>query len=430
MDFTMNNQQTQQNLNAEVTASVKALKLAILLAQRAVAADANRVMLMLYLSIGQFVSQKSRNGIWGTGTIDSISEQLQHEMPGLRGFSARNIRNMRFFFEQWRTFLIWQPLAAKLESDNKEVSSLIWQPPAAKFETSCSANSSGISSAKASKSLTNSSILVAWSIRSSNTIELNPEEFFGISFSHHLEILSKTEALEERLFYIRETIANHWNKLTLRTQLAADIYHHTRKMPSNFQKAIPETRLAMKAVGMFRDVYLLDFINTEELDITDPEDIDEPVIEHAIVAHIRQFIMTFGRDFSFISNQYRLDVAGHELFIDLLFFNRELNCLVAVELKKGEFKPAYLGQLNLYLQALDDQARKPHENPSIGIILCRSADKSFVEYAVRDFQKPMGVATYRTSEEMPESLRKALPDIEELKRQLNNTEDDEMTSED
>ena len=198
MDFKMNNQQTQQNLNEEVAASVKTLKLAILLAQRTVAADANRVMLMLYLSIGQFVSQKSRNGIWGTGTIDSISEQLQREMPGLRGFSARNIRNMRFFFEQWRTFLIWQPLAAKLESDNKEVSSLIWQPPAAKFETSCSANSSGISSAKASKSLTNSSILVAWSIRSSNTIELNPEEFFGISFSHHLEILSKTEALEER----------------------------------------------------------------------------------------------------------------------------------------------------------------------------------------------------------------------------------------
>ena len=197
-DFEMNHQQTQRGLNEEVVVSVKALKLAILLAQRAVAADANRVMLMLYLSIGQFVSQKSRNGIWGTGTIDSISEQLQHEMPGLRGFSARNIRNMRFFFEQWRTFLIWQPLAAKLESDNKEVSSLIWQPLASKFETYCSANSSDIPSAKASEFLTNPSILVAWSIRSSNTLELNPEEFFGISFSHHLEILSKTEALEER----------------------------------------------------------------------------------------------------------------------------------------------------------------------------------------------------------------------------------------
>ena len=217
---------------------------------------------------------------------------------------------------------------------------------------------------------------------------------------------------------------NRWDKQTLRSQLKADIFHHTGIMPSNFQKTIPEHRRALKVLGMFRDEYLLDFINTEELDITNPEDIDEPVIEHAIVAHIRQFIMTFGRDFSFISNQYRLDVAGHELFIDLLFFNRELNCLVAVELKKGEFKPAYLGQLNLYLQVLDDQVRKPHENPSIGIILCRTADKAFVEYAVRDFQKPMGVATYRTADEMPEQMRKALPDIEELKRQLAEVNDE------
>ena len=242
--------------------------------------------------------------------------------------------------------------------------------------------------------------------------------FFDISFSHHMEILHKTRTLEERLFYIREAVANRWGKETLRSKLKEDVYHHAGAMPSNFGTAITTAQLAMKALGMFRDEYLLDFINTEELDLTNPEDIDEPLIEHAIVTHIRQFIMTFGHDFTFISNQYRLDVAGHELFIDLLFFNRELNCLVAVELKKGVFKPAYLGQLNLYLQALDDQIRKPHENPSVGIILCRSADRSFVEYAVRDFQKPMGVATYRTSDEMPEKLRKALPDIEALRHQL------------
>lgn len=206
--------------------------------------------------------------------------------------------------------------------------------------------------------------------------------------------------------------------------LKADLFHHQGALPNNFEKAMPDKKSALKALEMFKDEYLLVFINIGELDITDPADIDEPVIEHAILSHIRQFIMTFGRDFSFISNQYRLDVAGHELFIDLLFFNRELNCLVAVELKKGEFKPSYLGQLNLYLQALDDQVRKTHENHSIGIILCRSADKSFVEYAIRDFQKPMGVATYRTGDEMPEQLRKALPDIEELRRQLADAPDD------
>ncbi|MBR4901819.1 MAG: DUF1016 family protein [Victivallales bacterium] len=238
-----------------------------------------------------------------------------------------------------------------------------------------------------------------------------------------MEIIVKAKELDECLFYIHEAVINHWNKDVLRSQLKADIYHHSGKMPSNFSSAITETKLAMKALGMFRDEYLLDFINTEELDVTNPEDIDEPVIEHAIVAHIRQFILTFGRDFSFISNQYRLEVMGEEQFIDLLFFNRELNCLVAVELKKGHFKSSYLGQLNLYLQALDDQVRKPHENPPIGIILCKSANRAFVEYAVRDYKNPMEVATYRTADEMPEQLRKALPDIEELKRQLSNTGD-------
>ena len=115
-------------------------------------------------------------------------------------------------------------------------------------------------------------------------------------------------------------------------------------------------------------------------------------------------------------------LTGCEHFIDLLFFNRELNALVAVELKKGAFKPIYLGQLNLYLQILDDTVRKPHENASIGIILCQSADRPYVEYAVRDYSKPLGVATYRTAEEMPDRLRKALPSIEEFEKRLGGGE--------
>ena len=126
--------------------------------------------------------------------------------------------------------------------------------------------------------------------------------------------------------------------------------------------------------------------------------------------------MTFGKDFSFIGNQYHLEVYGVEFFPDLLFFNRELNSLVVVELKLGEFKPAYLAQLTTYLQILDDHVRKPHENPSIGIVLCKSANKDFVEYVIQKYTSPMGVATYKTAADMPEDLRKALPDIEDLKK--------------
>ena len=130
--------------------------------------------------------------------------------------------------------------------------------------------------------------------------------------------------------------------------------------------------------------------------------------------------MTFGNDFAFIGNQYHLEVYGVDHFPDLLFFNRELNALVVVELKTGDFKPGYLGQLMSYLQILDDKVRKQHENPSIGIVLCKSANKDYVEYVIQKYDSPMGVATYSTSADMPDNLRKALPDIDDLKKILSN----------
>lgn len=169
---------------------------------------------------------------------------------------------------------------------------------------------------------------------------------------------------------------------------------------------------------MFKDEYLLDFINVEELAERDKEDIDERVVEQAIIHNIKKFILSFGRDFAFVGNQYRLEVFGVEHFPDLIFFNRELNALVVIELKRGAFKSSYLGQLCTYLRLVDDQMRKPHENPSIGIVLCKSADKKYVEYVIQDYDKPLGVATYKTSDDMPEKLKRTLPDIEELKKIL------------
>lgn len=149
-------------------------------------------------------------------------------------------------------------------------------------------------------------------------------------------------------------------------------------------------------------------------------DVDERVIEQQIVQNIKNFIMTFGHDFAFIGNQYHLEVYGIEHFPDLLFFNRELNAMVVVELKTGEFKPSYLGQLMSYLSILDAKVKKSHENPTIGIVLCKSAKREYVEFVIRDYNKPMGVATYSTSADVPENLRKALPDIDDLKKSWND----------
>ena len=369
--------------------AVSVIKEAILHSQYRAAKMVTGEELSLNFGIGAYVSNRSRQEKWGTSIIESISEQLRRELPGLRGFSARSIRNMRTFYEYWKQYLIWQPSAAKLQlsinQDNIEINCFSlqkWSPVAAK---------------------------------------INRDEFLGISFSHHLEILQKTKDIQEVLFYIHQTVLHKWDKYDLRNRLKEGLYQKQGAAANNFLQTMPVND-ARKAVGMFKDEYLLDYINIEEMEVDKPEDIDERVIEKAIVRNIKQFIMTFGRDFAYIGNQYHLEIFGEELFPDLLFLNRELNCMVVVELKKGAFKPAYIGQLQTYMKVLDDKVRKPHENPTIGILLCKSANKAFVEYVIRDYNHPMGVATYKTAEDMSEELRNALPDMDEMRKLLTDDE--------
>ena len=369
--------------------AVSVIKEAILHSQYRAAKMVTGEELSLNFGIGAYVSNRSRQEKWGTSIIESISEQLRRELPGLRGFSARSIRNMRTFYEYWKQYLIWQPSAAKLQlsinQDNIEINCFSlqkWSPVAAK---------------------------------------INRDEFLGISFSHHLEILQKTKDIQEVLFYIHQTVLHKWDKYDLRNRLKEGLYQKQGAAANNFLQTMPVND-ARKAVGMFKDEYLLDYINIDEMEVDKPEDIDERVIEKAIVRNIKQFIMTFGRDFAYIGNQYHLEIFGEELFPDLLFLNRELNCMVVVELKKGAFKPAYIGQLQTYMKVLDDKVRKPHENPTIGILLCKSANKAFVEYVIRDYNHPMGVATYKTAEDMSEELRNALPDMDEMRKLLTDDE--------
>lgn len=249
--------------------------------------------------------------------------------------------------------------------------------------------------------------------------EINREEFLSVSFSHHTEILDKTKDIHEVLFYIHQTVIHKWDKYDLRDRLKSGLYKQQQSATNNFIQTMPVAN-ARKAIGMFKDEYLLDFINVEEMEVDKPADVDERVVEQAIVRNVKQFIMTFGRDFAYIGNQYHLEIFTNEMFPDLLFFNRELNCMVCVELKTGAFKPGYIGQLHTYMRVLDDKVKKPHENPTIGILLCKSADKAFVEYVISDYNSPMGVATYKTTADMEERMRKSLPDMEEMRKLLSD----------
>lgn len=387
-------------MNEKYLEAVKTIKTAILRSQNRAAKYTNAEMLSLYYSIGGYVSGNSREGTWGTGAIDEISSRLREELPGLRGFSAGNIKLMRQFFEAWKPYL---QINTELFLESKSVAAAIDLEQTADVAIMIPQNQ-----------------LPA-------AMDFPMKAFTEISFTHHMEILHKTKELDERLFYIRECAIGHWSKTALRTRLKENLYQHKGALTNNFSLTLPDDKQYMKVIQTFKDEYFLDFINTEELDLTDPEDLDERVLEREIISNIRNFIQCLGSGFCFVGNQHRIEVDGEEFFADLLFFQRDLKALVVIELKKGKFKPAYLGQLNFYLSALDEKERKNGENPAIGILLCREANKSIVELAIRDYTKPMGVATYRTADELPSGYKVLAPIIEEVPKLLDETECEESS---
>ena len=374
--------------------AVKTIKTAILQGQYAASKGTNRIQLATYFAIGKYISQNSRQGFWGKGAIETISEQLRKELPGLRGYSPSNMKNMRLFYEKWSILDSKSPIAI---GDLDELNSTI---------------------AIGELQSEDYQIDIYRSLSVDNIVDFPIEVFFSVPFTHHIRILEKTQTQEERYYYMHRCVMESLSVDGLVKIIKQDDYLHKSYLPNNFITTISDPATARKAVMMFKDEYFLDFINTEEIGERDAADIDEKVIEKEIIHNVKNFIMTFGRDFAFIGNQYHLEVYGHDHFPDLLFFNRELNAMVVVDLKKGDFKPSYLGQLAAYLRILDDKVRKPHENQTIGLILCKSADKEYVEYIIQDYNKPMGVATYTTENDMPERLRNALPPVEELKKLL------------
>lgn len=371
----------EQSISINYADVVRQIKNAILQSRYRAAKLANREMLSLYFGIGKFISENSRNHFWGTSAIESISERLQQELPGLRGFSPANIKRMRQFYEEWQPYLITENQIQSIRpmlSDEIRIDLLATNRPTVSDDLD----------------------MDTWN------------SFLSIGFSHHYEIIIRTKTLEERFFYIGKCATEFWNYRVLQNNLKSNLFAKQGKLPNNFAITISDADLRRKALLSFKDEYLLDYINIESPD----DEVDERVLESEIVLNIKNFIMSLGKDFAFVGNQHRFIVEEREYFVDLLFFNRQLQCLVAIDLKRGEFKPEYFGKMNFYLSALDDLVRLPHENRSIGIILCKSKKEKIVEYAFRDTSKPMGVSTYKLAAELPEKYRDVLPDEDELRK--------------
>lgn len=337
----------------------------------------NREQLLLYFLIGKRLSEKVSSEKWGAKVIEQIAVDLQKELPGLRGFSYRNMMKMiQFSNEYSSTQFLPLPTAEMQSIDNEHIAisqlstGLIGQLPIAQFEG------------------------------------LTTDLFFGIGFTNHIILLNKCKDWQMRLFYLRKSIENSWTGEMLDWQIKANLYQKVGKtIQNNFDKIL-SSALVESSTLAFKDEYLLDFINVESD--------DERVVEKGIVNKIKEFIMKMGKGFSFIGNQHRLLVDEDEFFVDLLFYNRLLKCLVAFELKKGKFKPRDAGQLNFYLNVLNDTEKLPDENPAIGIILCKEKNDKTVEYAFQQISNPMGVAVYQLSTKLPDHLKNILPNADDL----------------
>lgn len=373
-----------------ITSAVNVIKTAILQSQTHAAKAVNQEMLALYFGIGRFISANTRNRNWGKGVLARISERLRSELPGLRGFGESSLKNMRLFYEAWNFIESNSPIGIGELTDKATIA------------------------VEDSSNLCNNETDTIRQLQLTNLPDFPLTEFLSISFTHHVRILENAKVLEERLFYIRYCYNYKPAADDVRNIIKTkDLYNHQEELPNNFLTTIPDYKQAFHSMQMFKDEYLLDFINVEEIGMRD-EEIDERVIEQNIVHNVKNFIMTFGKGFAFIGNQVHYDKLGHDHWIDLLFYNRDLRRTVVFELKKGNFKVAYLAQLSSYLRILNDDDRREGENAPIGIILCKNMDKEYVNYIMQDFRQPMGVATYKTADEVEPDVLKLLPPKEEL----------------
>ena len=227
---------------------------------------------------------------------------------------------------------------------------------------------------------------------------------------HNCLILDRVKTPELRVWYVQQTLANGWSRNVLAMQIQTRLHERQGAAATNFAATLPAPQSDL-ARNLLKDPYNFDFLSLGQ-------EAQEREIEHALVEHVRAFLLELGVGFAFLGSQYRLEVAGEEFYLDLLFYHVRLHCYVVIELKGGSFKPEYAGKLNFYLSAVDDLLRTEGDAPSIGLLLCREKNRVLAEYALRDMSKPIGVSSYELTAHLPQEIRTALPTIEELEQEL------------
>lgn len=357
---------------------IQELKQVVAQAQQKAAMAVNSRLLYSYWQIGKRIIEEQEKQAWGSKVIEQIATDLSNEFPKMKGLSKRNLLYMKQFATAWSASEIVQQLAAQLE---KEVNSEITQQAAAQFEV----------------------------------FEKHP--IAHVPWSQHMVLLDKLESVQERLFYCQKIKENSWSRKVLLNQLDRKLHLQQGALSNNFEHTLSQQQ-ATVATDTFKDPYFFDFLQLGE-------EASELEIEEKLVKQISEFLLELGSGFAYMGRQFKLEVGGKEYRLDLLFYHTKLRCYVNIELKIDEFKPEYVGKSQFYLTALNDLVKSKDDNPSIGILLCKSANSIVVEYALKDNKSPIGVAQYTLQDELPEEMRGKLPTATEFEENMQLSQNEE-----
>lgn len=375
-------------LDIEYKNWISELKLKVRSAQVKAAMAVNKELILLYWDLGNMLSEKIKTSKWGDKVLENVSNDLKDEFPDMNGFSVSNLKTCKLFYEYFQ----FSPLLGdQLKIIDNSISSQ-------------AVNQLEIEQNKQSSQAVNP-----------NEKSLIMQQLVAhIPWGHIKVIITKIKNIEEAIFYIQKTKENNWSRDVLSLQIKSNLFQRQGSAITNFSNTLPEP-FSDLAQHTLKDPYIFDFLQLSE-------GYKEKDIENQLVNHIKKFLLELGKGFAFVGQQYHLEIAEKDYYIDLLFYHIKLKCYVVIELKNTAFIPEYAGKLNFYLSAVDTLLKEADDKPTIGILLCREKNNLEAEFALRDINKPMGVSEFELTTILPENLKSSLPTIEELEQNLMNDE--------
>jgi predicted nuclease of restriction endonuclease-like (RecB) superfamily len=416
--------QQLENIDKDYLKWFSEIKSKIRSTQIRAALAANATLIEFYYDLGRMIVEKQVQSAWGDKLVQQLSKDLRAEFPEMSGLSYSNLRYCKSFFLYFQISpqaegQICQQSVGKLQNNDNQNSiicpQIVGKISRQSISPICPQSVGKLQTVDSQKNTTPSQAVGEFYPPIAGQLSLEAggklrSLVFNTPWGHLREIISKVKELKTAIFYLQETQKNGWSRDVLALQIKNRLHERQGKAVTNFSLTLPEP-ISDLAQQTLKDPYIFDFLT-----ISKPY--YEKDIENQLIQHIAKFLLELGKGFAFVGQQYHLEIADSDYYIDLLFYHIQLKCYVVIELKNTKFIPEYAGKLNFYLSAVDTLLKKDDDKPAIGILLCRDKNNIEVEFALRDIHKPMGVSEFELTTALPEELKSSLPTIEELEQSI------------